>query len=653
LTFGEWNAVHNWALKQGYQFGFGKGETEKHPVCTVTWYDAVKFCNAASELAGLTPVYYTNENKNQVYRVGELDLSDVCVKVEANGYRLPTEWEWEYACRAGSKTLYYYGETSIPGIENPYAWHTNNNGKGDNVSPHIVGLKKPNLFGLYDMSGNVAEWCWNLYTNYAFWRVQRGGSVALDNDVTSGFRSPVPPDYRIFDAGLRLASNSSACPKLTEIIASKGLSITINHQMLTPQYDGQNEQAVATKLVSLLSPNSPEVQKVIALHLSGKYKEALEAYRDVFAAHLRTAPAMKFRAPKAPREADKIAAWFTETENFATTAKNQFDNLDNLGRMQENSYHMPVTWDFGMGFNYYSELWFDVIRQLVVPLPVAEGYGSLPPRAVANMVIYAATDDISKLLKDPRNCVGNQQIEQAKVLVELSRQLPQFRDAAAWDKLGIDRLKNGALTRFILPDGGDLEQSFNYNAGLFRATTSIFELFEGQLTPDWVEKLKSMSICRTRMFGVLRLSSGTAPSVGNNAYGRDLPASKEDVIKENDPFFDALVEKINDQLIFKGKKGLSPPIFTSIALPYSGYYLMRNGWTNQSSSLFFKSSRAGAGHNHSDNNSIELCAYGRHLLVDREAPPYNVDHFRLMNERTFLGCWNIKGKRPVGQPIIF
>ena len=79
--------------------------------------------------------------------------------------------------------------------------------------------------------------------------------------------------------------------------------------MLTPQYDGQSLQAVATKLVSLLSPNSPEVQKVIALHSSGKYKEALEKYRDILAAHLRTAPAMKFRAPKAPREADKIAAW--------------------------------------------------------------------------------------------------------------------------------------------------------------------------------------------------------------------------------------------------------------------------------------------------------------------------------------------------------
>ncbi len=275
---------------------------------------------------------------------------------------------------------------------------------------------------------------------------------------------------------------------------------------------------------------------------------------------------------------------------------------------------------------------------------MADGYSALPARAVANIVIYTATDDVTKAIKDPRNCVGNQQIEAAKVLVELSRRLPEFRDAAAWDKLGIDRLKNGALSRFILPDGGDLEQSFNYNSGLFNHTTNIAEIFEGEATPDWVDKLKSLTVNRNRLFSAIRHSSGTAPSVGNNCYGRDLPTGKETFLKFSDKYNDALVENIQDQLIYKAKNGLPTPSFTSIAFPYSGYYLMRNGWTNQSSSLFFKSSRPGAGHNHPDNNSIELCAYGRHLLVDREAPPYWVEHLPVDERKDFPWVLEYKGE---------
>jgi hypothetical protein len=635
LTHGEWSAVRAWALTKGYDFGPGVGETSEHPVSAISWYDAVKFCNAASERAGRAPVYRVG---NEVCRTGVSDT--VTADWAANGYRLPTEAEWEYACRAGSTTKYYWGDESVASPENPYAWHTISIAHGEEVSPHPAGLKKPNSFGLYDMSGNVAEWCWDRYWDKSNWRVQRGGSVALDNDVTSDFRSPVPPSYRIYDAGLRLASSAPDCPSLRYLIAAQGMTVSGGSERFSPAYDGSDPAAVAAKLVSLLDPVKPEIKPIVVMQQTEKAQEALEAYRDLLVARLRQAPGIKYRPPKAPQGAEDLAKWFNETERFATAAKTEFDNLDNAGRAQPNSYHVPRTWDFGMGFCIYSEGWLDVIRQITVKLPHDAPAQSIPARAVANIVIFASTDDIAKPLKDPRNCVGNQQIHVAKSLVLLARYLPEMRDAAAWEALGIDRLKNGAIARFILPDGGDLEQSFNYNAGLFDASTSIAELFAGQPLPDWVAQLHGAAINRKRLFNSLRLASGTMPSVGNNSYGRDL----RETCEKTDPFYDPLAEQILDCLLYRGKKGLPAPAFTSIAFPYSGYYLMRNGWDAESSSLFLKSSRPGAGHNHPDNNGLELCAYGRHLLVDRESPPYNVDQLPENQRQDALWVWEYKGE---------
>jgi len=637
LTYGEWSAVRVWALAKGYGFGPGIGETSKHPVSSISWYDAVKFCNAASERAGRAPVYRVVGH--EVYRTGVSD--NVTADWAANGYRLPTEAEWEYACRAGTTTKYYWGDESVASPENPYAWHTISNAHGEEVSPHPAGLKKPNSFGLFDMSGNVAEWCWDRFWDKANWRVQRGGSVALDNDVTSSFRSPVPPSYRIYDAGLRLASSAPDCPSLRNLIAAQDLTGPEGSGQLSPAYDGSDPAAVAAMLVSLLDPANPEIKPIVVMQQTGKAQEALEAYRDLLVARLRQAPGIKNRPPKAPQGAENIAKWFIETERFATAAKTEFDNLDNAGRAQPNSWHAPRTWDFGMGFGIYSEGWFDVIRQMVVKLPEgADLSTAIPARAVANIVIFAATDDIAKPLKDPRNCVGNQQIHVAQSLVHLARYLPEMRDAAAWEALGIDRLQNGAIARFILPDGGDLEQSFNYNAGLFDTSTSIADLFAGQALPEWVAQLHGAAINRKRLFNSLRLASGTMPSVGNNSYGRDM----RETCEQSDPLYDPLTAQILDCLLYRGKKGLPAPAFTSVAFPYSGYYLMRNGWDAESSSLFLKSSRPGAGHNHSDNNGIELCAYGRHLLVDRESPPYNVDHLPENQRKDALWVWEYKGE---------
>ena len=116
------------------------------PVEQVTWWDAIKFCNALSAKAGLQPCYTENS--------GSCDFS-------MNGFRLPTEAEWEYACRAGSTTKYNLGDA-----EDDLAragWYDYNS----NSKTHPVGGKMPNAWGLYDMHGNVVEWCNDWYGDYS------------------------------------------------------------------------------------------------------------------------------------------------------------------------------------------------------------------------------------------------------------------------------------------------------------------------------------------------------------------------------------------------------------------------------------------------------------------------------------------------------
>jgi len=126
---------------------------EKHPVTLITWYEAIEFCNKLSIQEGLEPVYIITEKK---FYDSDLYSADVIWNKEANGYRLPTEAEWEYACRAGTTTRFNTGDTITE--EQAYM--------GGGVAPATVGSYKPNAWGLYDMHGNVEEWCWDWYGGY-------------------------------------------------------------------------------------------------------------------------------------------------------------------------------------------------------------------------------------------------------------------------------------------------------------------------------------------------------------------------------------------------------------------------------------------------------------------------------------------------------
>lgn len=191
-------------------------EVQKNrPVENISWYDAVYYCNALSNKTGKKCAYKIEiEEIND--RTGSITSATVELDITANGYRLPTEGEWEFAARGGGLvaatdwSYKYSGSNKIDSV----CWDYINSSK----KSHQVGLKSPNRLGLYDMSGNVAEWCHDFYhyispteetnptgTLHGNFKVIRGGSFdSPSEDCTVSNRDYTEPDSTFKDIGFRV-----------------------------------------------------------------------------------------------------------------------------------------------------------------------------------------------------------------------------------------------------------------------------------------------------------------------------------------------------------------------------------------------------------------------------------------------------------------
>jgi formylglycine-generating enzyme required for sulfatase activity len=231
VSNGLWLSVYGWALRRGYSFvNIGSGQDSEYPVQTIDWYDAVKWCNARSQQFGLSPVYYTDAAFTQLYTNGETDA--VFPNWSNNGYRLPTEAEWEKAARGGlNGQRFPWGNTisesqaNYHGDTNDYVYDVGPTGYNAaftvGVMPYTspVGSFASNGFGLCDMSGNLFEWCWDWYDNYGqppvpdptgpssgTDRVLRGGSwFAYANSAGCANRNWSDPSRVNFTYGFRCA----------------------------------------------------------------------------------------------------------------------------------------------------------------------------------------------------------------------------------------------------------------------------------------------------------------------------------------------------------------------------------------------------------------------------------------------------------------
>ena len=192
---------------------------DNNPIENVTWLEAVNFCNAKSKAENLKPAY-------------EIEDSKVTWDLSADGYRLPTEAEWEYACRAGTSTPFnlehsigadeanFYGHYPYEIEENYFSQHKLSTKPGIYRGETVeVGSFAPNKLGLYDMHGNVGEWCWDIYDNYSkeavtnptgpstgTRRVNRGGGWNdFAKNMRSAYRAAAPQERRLYNVGFRLA----------------------------------------------------------------------------------------------------------------------------------------------------------------------------------------------------------------------------------------------------------------------------------------------------------------------------------------------------------------------------------------------------------------------------------------------------------------
>jgi sulfatase modifying factor 1 len=174
----------------------------KKPVENVNWYEAIMFCNKLSQTLGKRPYYGISNVNTATNNKKQITSANIQINENSNGFRLPTEKEWEYAAKAGTNNK-YAGCNNETDLDKYGRYYQNSN----NATQPVKTLL-PNEWGFYDMSGNVWEWCWDKYYDTAVSRVYRGGCWGADASVLrSAYRNHDSPGRRGGGLGFRVSAS--------------------------------------------------------------------------------------------------------------------------------------------------------------------------------------------------------------------------------------------------------------------------------------------------------------------------------------------------------------------------------------------------------------------------------------------------------------
>jgi formylglycine-generating enzyme required for sulfatase activity/flavodoxin len=303
VTVGSFYMSETEVSQKQYEVVMGTNPSERKgenlPVENVTWYDAVRFCNALSEREGLAPCYTVNG-------------TTVTWNRNADGYRLPTEAEWEYAARANTSTPFWFGDYVYDKDANCYnAYGYNNDASGHWVNGylrHTVEVDKynSNAFGLKNMHGNVAEWTWDWYrpspdptekgdeeSSYpnptgpetGIFKVVRGGGWNdFPKHIRSAYRSAFPADVPLYATGIRLVRNATAGTGEVKSIYNNTTKSRTGKILIAYFSQTGNTDGLAKVIQQKTGYDMVRIERAVPYSYNyngaGLYGEALDEYRS-------------------------------------------------------------------------------------------------------------------------------------------------------------------------------------------------------------------------------------------------------------------------------------------------------------------------------------------------------------------------------------
>lgn len=645
VTKRDWDSIRLWAKENSYSdlsVGRGKG---KQPIGCITWYDAVKFCNALSEFSGLTPVYY--DDNGEVYRNGNLDLSENNVDKNADGYRLPFREEWVYAAKGGTDTPYFWGNNELDCT--PYVWQFRDD-KMTGITRE-VGTKKPNPYGLYDIIGNAYEWCFD--EAEGLFRTLMGASVALDAILKTEHTALVPPDYMCYETGMRVVSNSKNAESVN-VLAKKSVYYG-TEEWPEAIYPDMSTEAIAKRMAEQLKDDgfSKEIKDLLA---NKEYDKAFETYRNKKMRDIKEKHVITYGTPSVMRTDEELFAlkdifdidfWsgdfkydvyhgLPELEYAAykyihTHDKRYFDLYWLIVRAYLTRHYAefqtlsdevmaswtdtPNTWAWGNGF-CPGKRSFNIMTSLGMFAQnlSEEEINEIPADIFAELARSMIDYGIYPSLKDGREKLSNQVSHCAKWVFDIGEIFDEFKDTDAF-MMRTFRRWLGAVSLVLYPDGSCTEQSLSY----CRAVLDTYLALPKKLMVAAEKEGKAIAN-ESKMFVAIKPPLYNEPVTSTNGFNPIIPVVYNN---QGEFYFEYLAENHKKQIAwceYDRIKNLilhpdgDAPKFNSVFFPYGGTAAIRSGWRRESQYMYFFAPRAGSGHSVDGVCDIQLQAYGRNLI---------------------------------------